>query len=53
MDDMRKALRNIIAYQKYIHPLQTQNIINESFLQLKEVQDDGPFIAYQKELFQR
>lgn len=46
MDDMRKSIRNVITYQKYIYPLQTQNIISENFFKLKEVQDDGPFIEF-------
>lgn len=53
MDELRKSVRNVITYQKYFYPLQTQNIISESFMKLKEVQDDGPFISFQKELFQR
>jgi hypothetical protein len=46
IDDVRKGMRNVITYQKFIHPLSTQQIISENFLHLAEASGDEAFVEF-------
>lgn len=35
VEDTKEACRNLIAYQKYYHPIQTQQMISDSLMKLK------------------
>lgn len=52
LDDVKKNLRNVVTYQKYIHPLQTQQIISDNFLHLAEASKDEGFVQFQRAKFQ-
>jgi hypothetical protein len=53
IEDTRKGLRNVIAYQKYFFPLQTQRILSENYMHMAEAKNDYAFIEYQQDLFQK
>lgn len=51
LEDTKQAMRSLITYQKYFHPIQTQQLISENLLQLKVVRSDQGFINFQQKLY--
>ena len=51
IEDTKEACRNMIAYQKYFHPIQTQNLITETCMTVKAIREDEDFIRHQKNVF--
>ena len=52
LEDTKQACRNLITYQKYYHPIQTQQQISENLLQLKASKSDAGFVVFQKNLYE-
>ena len=52
LEDTKQACRNLITYQKYYHPVQTQQQISENLLQLKASKGDAGFVVFQKNLYE-
>ena len=51
IEDTKEACRNMIAYQKYFHPIQTQNMITETCMSVAAIRNDEEFISHQKRVF--
>lgn len=52
LEDTKQACRNLITYQKYFHPIQTQQLISENLLQLKASKADAGFVIFQRNLYE-
>ena len=44
----KQAVRSLIAYQKYYHGVQTQQMITESMMRLKAARNDRDFVNFSK-----
>ena len=51
LEDTKEATRNLIAYQKFFHPIQTQQMISENLMELAAAQNDEAFIKFQKQAY--
>ena len=52
LEDTKQATRNLITYQKFYHPIQTQAMISENMLQLKTAKTDPGFVHFQKVMYE-
>lgn len=48
VEDTKQAVRSLIAYQKYYHGVQTQQMIAENMMKLKAARSDRDFVNFQK-----
>ena len=46
VEDTKQAVRSLIAYQKYYHGIQTQQMITESMMRLKTARNDRDFVNF-------
>lgn len=46
IEDTKEAVRNLISYQKFFHPIQTQQLISENLLQVKVIRDDERYLEH-------
>lgn len=51
LEDTKEATRNLITYQKFFHPIQTQQIISENLMELKTAREDEGFMRHQKKIY--
>ena len=51
LEDTKEATRNLITYQKFFHPIQTQQLISENLMQLQSAQSDEGFMQFQKKVY--
>ena len=52
VEQTKEACRNLIVYQKFFHPIITQQMISENIMQLSSAKDDENFIIYQKKVYE-
>jgi hypothetical protein len=48
LEDTKEAVRNLISYQKFFHPIQTQQLISENLMKIDSIKNDENYIDYQK-----
>lgn len=53
IDEVRRGMRNVITFQKFIHPLQTQQIVSDNLLHLAEATKDNTYVDFQRTNFQK
>ena len=53
VEDTKQSVRGLIAYQKFYHPIVTQQMISENLNQLAFTRKDPIFVNYQKELYEK
>ena len=46
VEDVRTSLRDVITYQKYFYPLQMQQLLGDTMMNLEAALKDQPFIQY-------
>jgi hypothetical protein len=52
VEDTKQAVRSMIAYQKYYHGVQTQQLISESMMRLKAARSDLDFVDFMKKKYE-
>ena len=52
LEDTKQATRNLITYQKYYQPIETQQLISDNLMKLKAVKSDQNYMIHQKVLYE-
>ena len=51
LEDTKEATRNLVAYQKHFHKIQTQQLISENLMELNVAREDEAFMNFQKKIY--
>jgi hypothetical protein len=46
LEETKEATRNLISFQKFFHPIQTQQLISENLMNVSSIREDESYIAF-------